>query len=150
MSFFNSIQFCFLHFFQISVLCPFTPTQCCQPHKLVESGLITYCPCQLKTGPVSQKQIHMSIVHTLLFTSSLIIVQSRIFRMCGFCSSSTTMFSARTTNFLHWNDKFDNTRTSNCFAESLLQAPHGRRLQESMVSLTSTHLSFTSVIFCEF
>ena len=35
------------HFF-----CVFSPTQCCRPYKLVESGLTTHCPCQLKTGPV--------------------------------------------------------------------------------------------------
>ena len=66
-------------------------------YKLVESGLTTHCPCQLKTGPVSSRQIHMSIVYAPLFTSSLITVPSRMFRMCGFFSSSTTVFPARTT-----------------------------------------------------
>ena len=80
--------------FQFSVFCCFTSAQCCRPHMLAESGLATYCPCQLKTGNVSSKQIHMSIVYTLLFTSSLITVPSR---MCGFFSSSTTRFPARTT-----------------------------------------------------
>ena len=95
-SFFNSIQFCLFissHFF----FCCFTSAQCCLPCRLVESGLTTHCPCQLKTGPVSSRQIHMSIVYTPLFTSSLITVPSRVFRMCGFSSSSTTMFPARTT-----------------------------------------------------
>ena len=39
----------------------------------------------------------MSIVYTPLFTSSLIIVPSRMFRMYGFYSFSTTVFPARTT-----------------------------------------------------
>ena len=69
----------------------------CRPYRLLESGLTTHCPCQLKTGPVSSRQIHMSIVYTPLFTSSLITVPSRVFRMCGFISSSTTIFPARTT-----------------------------------------------------
>ena len=30
--------------------------------------------------------------------------------------SFTTMFLARTTNFMHCNDKVDNTRTSECYA----------------------------------
>ena len=66
-------------------------------HKLVVSGSSTHCPCQLTTGPVSSVQIHMSIVYTPLFTSSLVVVRSRILRMCGFLSSSTTTFPARTT-----------------------------------------------------
>ena len=66
-------------------------------HKLVASGSSTHCPCQLKTGPVSSVQIHMSIVYTPLFTSSLVVVRSRILEMCGFLSSSTTTFPARTT-----------------------------------------------------
>ena len=45
----------------------------------------------------SLRRMHMSIVHTPLFKSSLIVVPSRVFRMCGLCSSSTTMFPARTT-----------------------------------------------------
>ena len=57
----------------------------------VESGLTTHCPCQLKTGPASSRQIHMSIVYTPMFTSTLITVPSRVFRMCGFFSSSTTV-----------------------------------------------------------
>ena len=63
-------------------------TQCCRPYRLVESGLTTRCPCQLKTGPVSSRQIHMSIVYTPLFTSNLITVPSLAFRMCGFFSST--------------------------------------------------------------
>ena len=47
------------------------------------------CPCQLK----------LKIVHAPLFTSSLITVPSGVFPMCGFFSSSTTMFPARTTFF---------------------------------------------------
>ena len=46
------------------VSCSFTSTQWCRPCKLVESGLTTCCPCQLKGGPVSSRQIHMSIVYT--------------------------------------------------------------------------------------
>ena len=75
----------------------FISEQCCQPCKLVESDLTTHCPCQLKTGPVSTRQIHISIVCTPVFTSSLITVPSRVFRVCGFLSSRTTMFPARTT-----------------------------------------------------
>ena len=66
-------------------------------HKLVVSGSSTHCPCQLKTGPASSVHIHMSIVYTPLFTSSLVVVPSRILRMWGFLSSSTTTFPARTT-----------------------------------------------------
>ena len=54
----------------------------------------THCPCQLKTGPVSSRHTHMSMVHTPLFTSSLMTVPSRLFRMCGFFSSSTTTLPA--------------------------------------------------------
>ena len=64
------------------------------PYKLVESGLTTHCPCQLKTGPVSSRQIHMSIVYKPLLTSGLITVPSRMFRMCEFFSSSTTVHSS--------------------------------------------------------
>ena len=36
-------------------------------HRLVESGLTTHCPCQLKTGPVSFRQNpHVHRVHTIL------------------------------------------------------------------------------------
>ena len=72
----------------------YTYAQCCRPYKLVESGLTTHCPCQMRTGPVSSRQIHMSIVCTPLLTSSLISVPSRVFRMCGFFSSSTTNVSS--------------------------------------------------------
>ena len=96
-SFFNSIQFCFFTPSCFSVFCRYTSAQCCRPYRLVESGLTTHCPCQLTTGPVSSRQIHMSIVYTPLFTSSLITIPSRMFRMCGFFSSSTTVFPARTT-----------------------------------------------------
>ena len=71
--------------------------KCCGPYKLVESGLTTHCPCQLKTGPVSLRQIHMSIVYTPLFASNLTIVRTKVFPMCRFSSSSTPMFPARTT-----------------------------------------------------
>ena len=57
----------------------------------------------------------MSIVHTSLFTSSLIIVPSRVFRMCGFFSSNTTMFPTRTTFCIEMK-RFDNTRTSEWYA----------------------------------
>ena len=92
------IQFCLFISFNFFLSCCFTSAQCCGPYKLVESGLTTHCPCQLKTRPVSSRQIHMSIVYTLLFTSSLTTVPSRVFRMCGIFSSSTTMFPARTTS----------------------------------------------------
>ena len=54
-------------------------------------------PPMLDTIPVSSWQSHMSIVHTPLFTSSLIVVASRVLRMCGFFLSGTTLFSTRTT-----------------------------------------------------
>ena len=53
---------------------------------------LDHCPCQPKTGPVSSRHIHMSIAYTPLLTSSLVTVPSRMFRMCGFFSSSTTVF----------------------------------------------------------
>ena len=59
--------------------------------------MTTHCPCQMKTGPLSSVQTHISIVYTPLFASSLIVVPSQMFRMRGFFSSSTTMFPARTT-----------------------------------------------------
>ena len=114
-SFFNTIQFCLFSSFRFSILCCLTSAQCCRPYKLVECGLTSHCPCQLKTGPVSSKQIHIFIVYTPLFTSSLITVPSRVFRMCGFISSSTTIFPARTT-FCIVNEKFGNIRTSECYA----------------------------------
>ena len=77
--------------------CFLTSTQCCRPYRLVESGLPTCCPCQLKTGPASSKQIQMSIVFTPMFTTNLIIVPSRAFRMCDFFSPSTRALRARTT-----------------------------------------------------
>ena len=46
-----------------------------------------FCRRQLRTGPVSSTQTHTSIVHTPLFTSYLIVVPSRLFRMCGLPSS---------------------------------------------------------------
>ena len=67
-------QFCLLLHLSIA--------QCCWPYRLDESGLAAYCPCQLKTGLVSPRRIHMSIVYTPLFTSILINVPSRIFRIC--------------------------------------------------------------------
>ena len=92
--FFNSIQFCLFTPSCFSVFCCFTSAQCCRPYRLVESGLTTHCPCQLITGPVSSRQTHMSIVYTpLFFTSSLIAVPSRVFRMCRFFS---TVFPVRT------------------------------------------------------
>ena len=100
-----------LNSYQIFIFWSFTHTHCRQPCRLVESDLTTHCPCQLKTGPVSSVQIHMSIVYTTLFTSSLIVIPSRCFRMCGFFSSSTTTFSALTT-FCNENERFDNTRSS--------------------------------------
>ena len=57
----------------------------------------THCPCQLKTGPVSSRHTHMSMVYTRLFTSSLMTVPSRLLRMYGFFSSSTTTLPACTT-----------------------------------------------------
>ena len=67
-----------------SVFCRCTAAQCCWRFKFVESGLTAQCPFQLKTGHVLTSP---PIVRTPLLTSSLIIVPSRMFRMCGFFSS---------------------------------------------------------------
>ena len=72
------------------------------------SLLQAFLACRKRVGPLivfssrrldifHQWQIHMSIVYAPLFTPSLIIVPSRAFRMCGFCSWCTTMFPDRTT-----------------------------------------------------
>ena len=50
--FFNFFHFLVLLFHLCTML---------SPDKLVESGLTTHCPCQLKTGPVSLRQIQMPI-----------------------------------------------------------------------------------------
>ena len=99
---FNSIQFRFLNFFQFSVSCSLTHNDADPPYRLVESGLTTYCPCQLETGAVSSRQIHMSIVYNPLFASSLIIVPVWIL------SFSTTTFPARTI-FCIENERFTNS-----------------------------------------
>ena len=93
----NSIQICFMNLFKLTDFCFSISTQCHRSHKLVESGLAAHSPCQLKTGPVSSKQIHTSTVHTPWLTSNSITVPSRVFRTCGFFSSSTTIFPARMT-----------------------------------------------------
>ena len=46
---------------------------------------------------LSMPAAHWTCVHNPLFASTLISVQSRVFRMCGSFSSSTTVFAARTT-----------------------------------------------------
>ena len=75
-------------------------------HKFVCDTQAAHCPCQLKTGRVSSRHTHMSMhismVYIPLFTSSLMTVPSRLFRMCGFFSSSTTTLPA-CTNGLEWN-----------------------------------------------
>ena len=53
-----------------------------------------------------------SPLHTLLLTYILMIVPSRKFRMCGFFSSSTTMFPARTTFCIDWDERFNHSPTS--------------------------------------
>ena len=57
----------------------------------------------------------MSIVHTPLFTSRLIIVPSRMFRLCGFSSSSNAKFPARG-RLSAWDERFDNARTPEGYA----------------------------------
>ena len=42
------IQFCCYNLVTLTDLCFFTSTHCCEPYKLVESGLATHCPCKLK------------------------------------------------------------------------------------------------------
>ena len=78
-TFSNYIQFCSFKLFKLTVLSLFTCTQCCWPYTPVGSK----STCPLCTLP--------------LFTSSLIIVPSRLFRTCEFFSSSTTMVPARAT-----------------------------------------------------
>ena len=53
----------------------------------------THCPCQLKTGPVSSRHTHMSMVVDVQLDNCAVA----IFRMCGFFSSSTTTLPACTT-----------------------------------------------------
>ena len=55
----------------------------------------------------------MSIVFNPLFTSSLIIVPSRIFRICEFFIQHNNVFGSD--NFVHLNARFDNARTSECY-----------------------------------
>ena len=66
-------------------------------YKFVCDTRATHCPCQRKTGPVSSRHTHMSMVYTPLFTSSSMTVSFRLLRMCGFFSSSTTTLPACTT-----------------------------------------------------
>ena len=40
-------------------------------HNFVGDTRATHCPCQPKTGPVSSRHTHMSLVYTPLFTSNL-------------------------------------------------------------------------------
>ena len=72
----------------------FISAQCCRPYKFVESGFTTGSPCQLKTGPVSSKP-HVHCVRILFIQRDNV-------------SSSN--------NLLHRNERFDNTRTSECYA----------------------------------
>ena len=77
----------------------FTLTAALRPwsYKSVCDTRATHCPCQLRTGPISSRHTHMSMLHTPLFTSSLMTVPSRLFRMCGLFSSITTAFTVCTT-----------------------------------------------------
>ena len=144
-----------------SIVCflfSFNSTQCCQNCKLVESGSTNYRPCQRETGPVSSTEIHMFIAHTPLFTSILMTVPSRLLRMCGFLSSSigtSECYASLHSLFcLEWNSLF--TQVSDLF--TITSLTRGNILSnitfpaapESMVTLTFTHLSFTSMIFFEF
>ena len=45
----QSIQFNLFTSFHFFLSCRSNSAQCCQPYRLVESGLTTQCPCQLKT-----------------------------------------------------------------------------------------------------
>ena len=59
----------------------------CSQHESLSDGFAdgattTSCPRQMKPGPVSSRQTHLSIAQTPLFTSSLIVVPSRVFRIC--------------------------------------------------------------------
>ena len=49
-------------------------------------------PASRKPDQFRSKQTHTSIIYTPLFTSSLIVVPPREFRMCRFFSSSTATF----------------------------------------------------------
>ena len=89
---FNSVQFCFFTPSCFFASCRHTSAQCCRPHTLVGSSLSLPAgnrTCFIKANP------HVHRVHTVAHV--LITVPSRIFRMCGFFSSSTTAFPARTT-----------------------------------------------------
>ena len=66
-------------------------------HGFVCDTRATHCPCQLTAGPVASGHIHKSMVYTPLFTSSLMTIPSRLFRVCGSYSSSTTTLPACTT-----------------------------------------------------
>ena len=72
-------------------------------YKFVCDTRATHCPYQQKTAPISSRHTHMSMVYTSLFTSSLMTVPSRLFRMCGFLSSSTTTLPACPTFLIEIN-----------------------------------------------
>ena len=80
--FFNSIHCCsFISFqFLFSAFC--TSTQCCRPYKLVESGLPTYCPYQLKTGPVSPRHSYNRVPCFESLLSSCLLHYSQRFVCC--------------------------------------------------------------------
>ena len=48
-------------------------------YKVVCDTRATHCLCQVKTGPVSSRHTHMSVVHKPLFTSGLMTMPSRYF-----------------------------------------------------------------------
>ena len=58
LSLLHSIQFCCFIPITLNDFSLFTSAHCCRPNRLDESGLSTPCPCQLKVGPVSSRQIH--------------------------------------------------------------------------------------------
>ena len=100
---------CFTFFQTVQLLlCTtlFTLTAALRPwsYRFVCDARATHSPCQLNTRLVSSKQIHMSMVYTPLFTSSLMTVRSRWFRMRRFFSSSTTTLPACTTFLIEVED----------------------------------------------
>ena len=77
----------------------FTFTAALHPwsYRFVCDTRATHCPRQLKTGSVSPRHTQMSMMHIPWFTSNLMTVLSRLFRVRGFFSSSTTTLPACTT-----------------------------------------------------
>ena len=136
-SFFNSIQFCFLNSFQFFVFYFFTSTPSLQACRKRLDHLLSLH--QLKTGPVSSKQIHIYIVYTPFVVHvqpdhpSLSRTEYDFLPSLFAATNPLVVFCARV-----------------CHVEILLQASHGPAAPESMVTLIYTNMSFTSMTLFEF